>query len=213
VTIPFQGTDIILQLIPGIAIDDNTVFSYQDERGQHPFDYKKGIYYMGIVKNQPETFVGISFFQQDVMGVIASAQGNIVLGKVNVFENLSTDYIAYNDQHFYSFPATGCTTLESPFMQIPQQGMPEAYTVKCPKFYIECDHKVYVDFNSSVTDATNFASGLLNLVSALYYNDSVSTGVSQINVWTVSDPYVSATTTYGALGLFATQMSSGFNGN
>ena len=59
-------------------------------------------------------------------------------------------------------------------------------TTNCVKFYVECDYYTYQSFGNSVVNTTNFATGLFNLVSTLYINDSISTGVSQVNVWTLS---------------------------
>jgi hypothetical protein len=45
-------------------------------------NYTGGLYYQGIVEGQPNSLVAISVFDDEVMGMIATDDGNLVLGPI-----------------------------------------------------------------------------------------------------------------------------------
>jgi hypothetical protein len=217
VDIPFEGSFLTLQLMKSNFVTENSVFTAQNNHGKENFKYPLGAYYFGVVKNMPGTCVGISFFANDIIGMIAMPEGNIVIGKSNVKNALSEEYIIYNDKYLKIENTSRCGADDDRLKTlIPKYDTKKAVrtiTTNCVKFYVECDYKTYQDFGNSVVSTTNFATGLFNLVSTLYLNDSVSTAVQQVNVWTVTDPYAADMNTYDALVSFSTQMQGGFNGD
>ncbi|MBK8144419.1 MAG: hypothetical protein IPK62_05145 [Bacteroidetes bacterium] len=99
VDIPFEGSFLTLQLMKSNFVTENSVFTAQNARGKENFDYPLGAYYYGVVKNMPGTCVGISFFANDIIGMIAMPEGNVVIGKSNVRNAGSEEYIIYNDKY------------------------------------------------------------------------------------------------------------------
>lgn len=209
--LPIQGQWETLLLVKNEALDQFQVTT-QNASGTTPYPYHAGTYFLGVMENHPGTFAAISFFEDDIIGMIVTADGNYVLGKSNVAHPVSNEYIIYNDKDLLVSDVHPCAFKEDLHANTPKQAnnspTPEAYTSNCVKFYFECDFKTYTDKGSSVPNTTNYATALFNLTSTLYLNDSIVTGLAQINVWTVTDPYAASATTSAMLTAFSTQMSS-----
>lgn len=219
IQVPYEGSTLTLLLTKNKAVSENTIVTAQQGDQKSRFDYKTGAYYYGVVKDVPNSVVGISFFDNDIIGTIAMPEGNIVIGKSKQLNFGSEEYIIYNDKNLRIENHSACgLTDEMANTKIPRYNDTKKHTrtltTNCVKFYVECDYQCYLDFGNSVQNTTNFASGLFNLVSTLYLNDSVVITVSQFNIWTVTDPYAGAANTSDALTDFSTQMSNnGFNGD
>jgi hypothetical protein len=71
----------------------------------------------------------------------------------------------------------------------------------CIKIYFECDYQMFVD-KGSVNGVTNYVSGLFSVVQLLFNNEQINTEISEIYVWTTTDPYVSNTTSSDYLNDF-----------
>lgn len=218
VNIPYQGTTLTLLLTKNPAVSERTIVTAQNGKNKTKFNYRHGAYYYGVVKDIPNSVVGISFFDNDIIGTIGLPEGNIVIGKSKQLNFNSEEYIIYNDKNLKIENHSSCgLTEEMASRTIPRyntQKHTRAYTSNCVKFYVECDYQCYQDFGNSVPNTTNFATGLYNLVSTLYYNDSVIIAVNEINVWTSVDPYAGGATTADALDDFSNQMDlTGFNGD
>jgi hypothetical protein len=106
-----------------------------------------------------------------------------------------------------------CQTRNTPLLEQQEENLTETLTSKCVKLYVECDNKIYTDFSSNLTNATNYATSLLNNTLTLYLNDSIQAAVNQLTIWTSADPYLPATNTGDLLDSFASAMSGGFNGD
>ncbi len=215
IPILIDGKWTTLHLVQNQNFLKNTLFTTQNEQGQTITPYSKGLYYHGRVDGAPLSVVAISIFADEVMGIIATDEGNWVVGKLQQQLKNMDLHVIYNDKSMLTPPDFACHSSEkSPLPKASEDEIiVESLATKCIKLYIECDFKVYQDFSNSVPNATNYATGLMNNVATLYLNDSVQIGISQINIWTSSDPYASANNTSAMLTAFATQMTNGFNGD
>ncbi len=219
IQVPYEGGTLTLLLAKNNAVSENTVITSQHEKVKSRFNYKLGAYYYGVVKDIPNSVVGISFFENDIIGTVSIPEGNIVIGKSKQLSFDSEEYIIYNDKNLKIENHSACGMTEDiAGKNIPRYNEVKkhtrALTTNCVKFYVECDYKCYQDFGNNVTNTTNFATGLYNLVSTLYLNDSVVIAVSEINVWTTLDPYAGGASTLDALYDFSDEMSNnGFNGD
>lgn len=216
IKVPIDGVWQTILMKKSNTVDENTVFSMHNETTLEASNYKTGAYYHGVVKNSPNTIAAISFFDHDIIGVIGTDNGNYVVGHSNIHDFYSNEYIVYNDRNLLIPNTTDCATDDDMQMYpVHQQSniSTETITTKCVKVYIECDYQCYLDRGSNTTLATNYATGIFNLTKALYLNDSISTGISQVVVWTSTDPYAAATSTSDALTYFGNAMSGGFNGD
>lgn len=216
--VPLDGIMRNIRLIKNPCMKEDFLVRTQAGLDIQDYDYQFGAYYLGVIENMPNTIAAISFFHDDIVGVISNGNGNYVLGKSDIHATNSLEYIVYNDKDLLIENPSRCGTLESmrskASASMTQSAVTETITTKCVKIYFECDYQFYLDHGSNTTTATNFATSLFNNVSTLYLNDSVSTGISQILVWTTSDPYASFMSTGDMLDTFSSRMyANGFNGD
>lgn len=203
-----------IHLVKNKSISENIQFTTQNNSSQIPFNYRMGSYYYGIIDNLPNATISISFFEDNIMGLILTDNGNYVIGKSNLKNPIENEYIIYNDKNLIDVNSISCATTEA--QQINQPHSPiytETITSNCVKIFFDCDYAMYQSFSNNVTTTNNYVTGLFNMISTLYLNDSISTAISQINVWTSTDPYASFSTTSDMLTAFSSQMSGGFNGD
>jgi hypothetical protein len=171
-----------------------------------------GLHYRGIIKGDENSVAAISFFGDEVMGLISSSEGNIVIGKL---QNQLSDskHIIYDDFNVITDLGLDCGTIDD---GIGYKAKDLEFTEStkavgdCIRLYIEVDKDIH-DNKGGVTGATNFAAGLLNEVITLYANENIQAVVSQIVVWDVTSPY-SSTSSSGMLSDFQANISS-INGN
>lgn len=213
ITMPINGEQATLQLIKSKVYDHQTIFTVQNGSKTELANYVPGAYYSGVIKGVPNTLVAISFYDNDIIGVISSGNSNYVLGKSNLLDNRSSEYVLYNDKDLLIKPEMLCSTDNN--FKLPVVPKQDASRIAggCVKVYVEADNKSYIDHGSNVTNTMNWVLGIYNVTATLYRNESITTFISQIKVWATPDPYISGTNTSNTLPLFSAQMSGGFNGD
>ncbi len=171
-----------------------------------------GIHYRGIIRGKPQSVVAVSVFQDDIMVMIADENGNYQVGKM---EDGSDHYILYRSADLRAANPFNCSTTDN--LTAPDAGPSETgdrgIGCKTVGIYLECDYKLYIDKGSSVSNVTNYMTGLFNQISALYATENVGVAISQIYVWTTSDPYAALGSTSAVLSSFQTTRSTNFTGN
>jgi hypothetical protein len=215
IDIPYKGSTLTLQLVQNKTVDAQTIFTEKDDKGEKSVAYQQGAYYSGVIKNDPNSLVALSFFENDIVGVIITQNDHLVLGKSNTSEALSNEYILYNEDDLKAKDKSDCYTDEHAegapmILDAPQTGLGVS---NCVRVYIECDRQMYLNHGSNTTNVLNYVTGLFNVVTTLYQNETILTAISQVLVWTTTDPYASTTNTSAALTAFQNAMAGGFNGD
>lgn len=220
-TVPVSETrTFTLELTQATILTDDFFVTEAKAKGiETHLPYCRGIYYRGIIQGDNNSVAAISLFEGEVMGVIANNEGNFTLGKL---KNKTIDYVVYNDHHLTIQNPFTCATPDAGYspggvlknLPLPELTNPQAMMVcdKVVKVYIQCANDMYLDFSSSTVNVTNHTTGLFNVVAALYANESISTQISQIFVWTVADPYPDSSSG-AALDAFGSQVGNSFNGD
>src|SRR5678816_4458196 len=140
---------------------------------------------------------------------------NINIGKSLASGAKASDYIIYSDKNFLNRPLTNCATVDDPayaekLKEYAQSGG-TLRTNHCVRFYYEVDHNIYTSSGSTVTGTTNWMTAVHNNIATLYSNDQVNTAISEIFVWTGTDPYT-GTTSSSQLSKFKANRPT-FNGD
>ncbi len=210
INLPLGNSFVTLQLTKSNVVDQQTIFRSQDR----VIPYTPGAYYYGIIKGEENSIVAISFFNNTIIGVLANERGNYVLGKSNTLDTESNEYIFYHEKDLLLTKSPQCYTADDipPTIPVIPTGAPPVLD-KCVKVYIEADYQLYLNQGSLVNNVLNYVTGLFNVTTTLYRNESISTALSDVKVWTVGDPYRFASDMRGALTSFGNAMSGGFNGN
>lgn len=172
-----------------------------------------GLHYRGIIADQPNSAVALSVFENEVLSVIHSENGEtFVLGKT---KNESEEYIFYNKKNLLETPEIECGTADIPLTgnQIEQMLDYQNTSAKvnnCVNVFLECDFTLATE-QGGVQETADYIAGLFNVVATLYQNEEITMKISEIMVWESEDPYA-ATTSAAALDLFKATRTD-FNGD
>jgi hypothetical protein len=103
--IPKNGGIVEVELIeaPDICYQYDVVTS---DGKEYPANRDK--HYRGIVKDDSNSLVAMTFFNGEIMGMIATEKGNFTIGK----EQVSGKYLLYNSANLSVHPGFSCGTIE-----------------------------------------------------------------------------------------------------
>ena len=180
-----------------------------DKQANVPMD--RGVHYWGIVKGHPNSLAAVSIFEDGMMLMISDETGDFQMGKM---EDGSENYILYRVADLKAENPIKCFTEEQIESETQELEVSERYVgCKVVKTYFECDYQLFLDRGSNTTNVVNYVTGLFNQVAILYTNEDVDMDISEIFVWTSTDPYVSYTSTSTLLPAFRTTRGTNFNGD
>jgi Metallo-peptidase family M12/Secretion system C-terminal sorting domain/Fibronectin type III domain len=209
--IPYQNEVLTLDLVRSeITTDD---FSVLNERESAEL-YTPGVHYRGILRHDPHSVVSISFFENEMMGIVSGDRfGNLVIGRLDHPDN-HNQYIVYSDREMTVKNPFSCAVLEADDHSIQVDphgaGMPESVVNGCVRVFLEVDNELFVE-KGSVQNTVNYLLAAWNQVATLYTNEQINISISQILVWTTPDAY-STTSSATVLDQFRTFRTS-FNGD
>ena len=184
-----------------------------DGRSFYDFDNsEKSIFYRGIVKGDVHSMAVMTVFNNSVRILIADNGGNYILGKLGN----STSYILYNENKAkvdLKLPGM-CETEDLPtsHTQGTNNGLGAVDPGDCVKVYVEADFKIYQEQGSTVQGVQDYVDAIFNELIAEFALAGVEIYVSELFVWTSSDPYVSLSSTSDILSTFRDNRPT-FNGN
>ena len=206
---PFEGKIVTVELVKNNFFTHD--FKVNTDKGY--INYTPGVYYQGIVKGDNESLVAISFFKDDIVGVTSIKNiGNIVIGK----SKNADEFVSYNDQKLKGENPFSCSAdelVENQKLTAPSfdpKTMTAKKTDNCVRIYYEAGYGPYTQNGSNVTTTTNWVTSMHNNISTLYANDGITVALSEIMVWTTTDPY--SGTPSNILNQFRTTRTS-FNGD
>ncbi len=153
-----------------------------------------GVHYWGIVKDEPNSLVALSVFENEVTGMVMLAGETYNLGKIKQ-SNYHILYRASDLNLQSNFTCDAIDPIENSIhKQIEQQteNQKNQPPTECVNIHIEADYDFYLDMGSSVASTTNYINALMAQVAILYANESITIMVSFINVWTNTSPYDAA---------------------
>lgn len=171
--------------------------------------------YTGKIEGLDDSFVSLSFYNGNVVGVVMSKRDTYVLGKLGGDMQPGSDYIIYQESSNKTVRDFGCG---SEGMEIPERVLeamrnynpdaPMGNTIRRATIAIDIDYFTYGAYQSSVPNATAWGLALMSAVSSVYLKDmNIHLQVGYLRVWTTPDPYTS-TSGNGALNQFRTEWSN-----
>ena len=191
-----------------VLTDDFTLLT--SESNNRPVEYTPGAHYRGTVAGDPHSVAAISIFDGEVSGLIGTPEtGNLILGKIQNQTRGRQQHILYHETDLIPTNDYECGTEDSPMthedLQLMQQIANGTYqnnrnSSNCVRVYLELENNL-VSEKGGATGATNFITGVWNMVATLYQNESISTQISQIYTWTTPDNYPTSSTS-AALNAF-----------
>lgn len=185
-TFPFEGKHLTVELIKNNIFTED--FKVLTSDGTN-FNYTPGLYYQGIVKDDPNSIVAFSFFSDDIVGVTSIKNvGNVIIGKAIG----SSDFVSYNDVKLKGQNPFVCGVEDLKENQKHKTSFKPTsknitLTSNCVRVYYEVGYGPYTQNGSNATTTTNWATSMFNNVSTLYSNDGIKIALSQVFVWTTTD--------------------------
>ncbi|MDX1941912.1 MAG: M12 family metallo-peptidase [Saprospiraceae bacterium] len=190
-------------------------FSVNTPAGKYP--YKPGLYLKGTVQGASNSLAAISIFDDFVMGVFATEEGNYVIGPLKTVNGIASDeYILYKESNLKITNDFDCYADDLPEVEGKKHTgatHEKSLATAVVKVYFECDYLMYQEKGSNATTVANFVSGAYNAVSTLYSNESINTQISEIFVWTSQDPYRTSSSSNALTDFRSRLNSNGFNGD
>lgn len=210
-TIPASGNSLVtFDLRDSRVLSDN----FSVRTGNHEkVNYTPGIYYQGTVSGINPSLAAWSMFDNSIMAVFSYNHENYILGVWNDKSNTNKNiYILYKDRDVLYARDFNCgTDLLPERTRANNNNNGHLQSNQCIKIYFECEYQMFVDKGSAV-NVVNYVTGMFNVIQALYNVEVINTEISEIYVWTTTDPYVSFTTSGDLLNNFQSTRTS-FNGN
>jgi hypothetical protein len=213
IEIPFNGTTVLVDLYKvnlfaeGFQIDTDK---------QKNIDYKKGVYYRGIVKGDYTSVATFNFFDNEVNGLFSNEQfSNVIIGKTEI-NNPNSDYIIFADSKLKISNEFNCGFKDNEETKVNINENPShrnAQSTRCVTMYFEIDNNLYTSNGSSTTQTTNWMTSVFNNVQTLFSNDEITTSLKSLFIWTTQDPYEGIGTSSSAYLFKFNEVRPVFNGD
>lgn len=158
------------------------------------FKEMQGAFYRGIVNDDYESLVALSFFPNEVYGFVSKAGGTRVILPLARSEKGVT-HIFYDDRVFIPSDDVLCSMPSESFSHSANNhtaALNRSSSDKCIKVWWEVDYNIFQD-KGSLTNTVNWMNGILNGVYAIYANEDITMQTSVMNVWITPVPYTGST--------------------
>ncbi|MCL2435600.1 MAG: M12 family metallo-peptidase [Lentimicrobiaceae bacterium] len=189
--LPLQHKNMILELIE--TPEDFYDYVVTTSAGEAFVANRNIKHYRGVIKDNINSLVAITFYEDEIMGLICTEEGNFNIVK----DQQSNKHFFYNDQNLKeksSFTCGNTNDFPEPYESEVLFGHQHREILdKRVRFYAETEYDIY-QARGSVSSVEVFISGLFNQVGVLYQNENIFTGISEIHIWTTEDPYTGAST-------------------
>lgn len=194
ISIPYQGEIIDVRLYRVNLFTES--FSLKTNK-KESVDYVPGVYYRGIIKDNPNSLASFSFFEDKFSGIISANEfQNLNIGRLQT-ENNKTDYVVYSDLNMNVVNDWNCETddfVKDAYSDYPSSMFFEGATTteKCITMYYEMDYGLFTANGSDIDETMDWMSATFNNMQTLYENDDITIALNEVFIWETLDPYQGA---------------------
>jgi len=199
-SIPLKNRDVILELLE--VPSSYKVVTSNRESFPANIEIK---HYHGIVRGQLNSLVALTFYKDEIIGLIATDEGNFNISK----EKSSGKHIIFEEKNLKNKSHFECGTNHNDnFIEYDPEVLLHQFSAsdivatydgiqtraasnpgRFVKFYIEVGYDIFQNKLSDKVATEVFISGMMNQIKILYYNENIATHLQEIYIWTQSDPY------------------------
>ncbi|HLF64729.1 MAG TPA: M12 family metallo-peptidase [Saprospiraceae bacterium] len=169
------------------------------------------IFYRGIVSGDPNSVATMSVLDAEVRILFSTAKGNYRIHKAH-----NEQYILFMDRDVYQKESYTCSVPEEDLTYNEEDKgnqQRSMLTGNCVEVYFECDYETYQDNGSSESNTEAWVAAIFNEVATIYDNEDIPIYISDIMVWTTTDPYAGLNSTSAVLNEFVNQTEeNGYTG-
>ena len=210
--LPFQSNGILELQLTKAPVFTESFNLYSASNRSVPWDFKKGAYYWGMVKGDPNSMVAISVFNDQITGAIHVNGKNLDLGRIE--NDAQNQHILYENKDIKEQFDFACESLEPEGnhndhdIQNKTLEVSKAITVdNCVQMYLEVGYSLYQSKGSSVSAAADYVTAAFNQVILLYANEGITVKINELVVWDTPDPY------NNSLYTFRDTLNGSYNGD
>ncbi len=161
-------------------------------------------FYRGIIHGKVNSLVTVSILDDHMIILYADESGNHRIQPSPI-----GGYIAFADHDVLVPPQIECHADDADAGITTQTNSSNNRTTgNCIEVYIEADYKSYQDNGSSVSATEAWVAGLWNEVITLYENEDIPVSLSDIKVYTSTDPFAGINTTLAVLYAFSAHIDT-----
>lgn len=212
--LPLHNQIITLELV---AVDDGFYdYSVVLDQGKVIPANRNIKHYRGVIKGDPQSLVAISFFENEMGGIIADEKGNYNIGSLPS----KKEVIFYKEDNLVTKVkgVCGVNYLDDNKNDISKEETLVNETTSlsksnCVKINLDVGYDVYLDKNSNYTATEHYISTLFNQMAVLFQNENIRIEISDMWIWTTPDPLFNASDNSARLNLYSNHLSGNFNGN
>lgn len=177
-----EGKQFTLLLYEKNILTPNCVVETSDGRKLKP---GKAAFYRGIIEGEPHSLAGISFYPDNMSGIISSdTEGMYDLGKMT-----DKDCITVYDAKTLGFqPNMDCHTVDTPDNDTDQNSLETRDNGDCVRVWFDADYELYQN-KGGVNQTEDYITGFFNNTSIIYDNESINTMIGHFYIWTTPDPF------------------------
>ncbi|MDX2281311.1 MAG: zinc-dependent metalloprotease [Saprospiraceae bacterium] len=191
-TLPFENNSTLtLDLVPAKNLSGTfQVHVATQEAAVEGID--AGVHFWGTIQGNPESLVSISVFENEVIGMIATAENQYTIGLLP--NSRTQQHVLYKESELPQFGNHECNTDEV-LHRIGDTDTPvtsRSGPDNCVRMFIETDYTLFQN-KGTVANVVSYVTGVFSQVSALYTNETVNVVLNDIYVWNVVDPYTGPT--------------------
>jgi len=173
-------------------------------------ELNKRKHYRGIIRGaEDKSLVAISFFENEIMGIISiKGMANVNITKLTN----STTHIMYKDTETKLPSNFNCETVDDPRLtydpKILLKGINnnKSSNGDCVEMEFTTEEDIYAN-KGSVSNVIDYVEGVFNIVATLYQNENIEVRISHIHIYIGGDPY-SAGNPSGLLTEYQNEKSS-----
>ncbi|MDR2118418.1 MAG: zinc-dependent metalloprotease [Tannerellaceae bacterium] len=169
-------------------------------------------HYRGAVKDNPSSIVDLTCFDNEIMGLICTDEGNYNLA----LDAQSGKHLLFNDKALKQRPSFECHTVDDSGVNYDpavllgdakaSKGILRA-TNRYVKLYLETKYNLY-QAKGSTSAVDSYIRGVMNQVGTLYRNEEINITISTLYIWTSADPYTNTSTSTTLLSQFQSNRTS-----
>lgn len=163
-------------------------------------------FYRGMIHGDPNSIAIVSVFDSRVQILFSDKDGNR-----RIQQNADGSYLLFKDLDILVPKDINCfvdETNDSSHADEPAPRSNQRMTGNCVQVYVECDYKTYQDNGSSVPNTEEWVAELWNEVITLYENEDIPVAVSEMLIYTSTDPYASLGSTGAMLNAFVAHIDT-----
>ncbi len=172
--------------------------------------YSPSLFYRGAISGVENAMIVLNFHKETISGVLSLNGESYNIGKYG--KDNSDTFVLYKERNINASNPFACSTEDPEELIVTREYRTGARSDNTVSVYVECDHDLYKANGFSAQATTDFATGLFNVVSAIYANDDITVELSEIKVWASQDPYPT-TSAKAARDAFGASLNGDFNGD